>query len=371
MSDLMRRISSLMIAVLLLGAPLGPPVARAEADLSGLAAQSLAGHIRPGYGAFFERTQALETAVEAHCALREGSAEGLIAAFREAVLAWARVEHLRFGPAVRENRYERIAFWPDAKGLARRQVLRAIDSGDEGLLTRGVLAGRSAALQGLTALEVVLFADDKVAGLEPTLVSPGGAFRCQLAVAIADNLTMLAEAITRDWAEGGDYAAIWLSAGADNPVYLEPSEIALELSRAYEYGLFTLRENKLVAPLGLMRPRRRPTLPAYFISELSVPVIAANTEGILGLLRDGGLLGVLEAHSPSLASGVVGELERVIALAGEVEATGRAAFTSARETDRKKLISMGFPLKTALVSGGAGIKSAAGLQIGFNAADGD
>jgi predicted lipoprotein len=80
--------------------------------------------------------------------------------FDAAVLAWAAVEFLRFGPMSTVGRPERFAFWPDPRGIGQRQLSALIARHDPAALDPAALAKKSAAIQGLTALETLL-TDDK------------------------------------------------------------------------------------------------------------------------------------------------------------------------------------------------------------------
>jgi predicted lipoprotein len=64
---------------------------------------------------------------------------------------------IRFGPVTEENRLERILFWPDRKGIGLKQVQAAIAGEDATAADPQTLPGKSVAMQGLGALEFVLF----------------------------------------------------------------------------------------------------------------------------------------------------------------------------------------------------------------------
>jgi predicted lipoprotein len=78
-------------------------------------------------------------------------------AFAAAVVAWSNVEILRFGPITENRRFERLFHWPDPKGLGQRQIEAALKSRDEAVTQPDELAGKSVALQGLPALEYLLY----------------------------------------------------------------------------------------------------------------------------------------------------------------------------------------------------------------------
>ena len=83
----------------------------------------------------------------------------------------------------KENRLERILFWPDRKSTGLKQVQRALAEKDATATNPAKLKGKSVAMQGLGALEFVLFGTgaEKLAG-------PGEDYRCAYGRAIAGNV---------------------------------------------------------------------------------------------------------------------------------------------------------------------------------------
>jgi predicted lipoprotein len=135
--------------------------AQAEADHAAIAQASLENYIRPGYANFAESAASLDKSVQALCG--QPSDERLKAArgvFAEAVAAWSRVEPIRFGPVERDHRHDRIFYWPDPKGLGTRQIRDALAKQDASVTEATSLAGKSVALQGLPALEYLLYGED-------------------------------------------------------------------------------------------------------------------------------------------------------------------------------------------------------------------
>ena len=80
----------------------------------------------------------------------------LRASFAETVAAWAAVSHLQFGPIVKNARAQRLSFWPDPRSIVWRQLKRVVAKQDDALLIPGALADQSVAIQGLSALDLLL-----------------------------------------------------------------------------------------------------------------------------------------------------------------------------------------------------------------------
>ncbi len=254
------------------------PAAKAF-DHAGVARNALERHIRPGYKRLAEATTALDEKLKTFCAdQQEASLAAAKQAYADAVTAWGRIEHLRFGPIMEEHRYERIVFWPDPKGIGARQVSRAMSKNDPTLISPEALAQKSVALQGLTALEQVLYGGGGLLGQK-------SGFRCQYAMAIGANLAAIAAWVDAAWTSPDGYGRLMLTpGGADNPVYLQPSEVTQELVMAYATGLLSVRNLKIGAPLGLVQSSKVSGA-AFAASGLDRALIAANLEGLRELFQ--------------------------------------------------------------------------------------
>ena len=89
-----------------------------------------------------------------------------------------------------------MAFWPDTRGVGRKQVRRALRRKKANYDNVAALAHMSVALQGLTALEIVLFGRGS-----DRLEHPGAqrSFHCGVARAIAKNLHDIATSLDEEW----------------------------------------------------------------------------------------------------------------------------------------------------------------------------
>jgi len=142
--------------------------------------------VEPAIEAFAASSSRLGADVASLCvAPGEATLQTARAAFGIVVADWGRASVLRFGPLAADNRFERLFFWPDPRGIALKQVQGLLAEKDPQAIADGV-AGKSAALQGLPALEFALFG----AGAE--VLAIGDAYRCEFASAIARNIAVLA-----------------------------------------------------------------------------------------------------------------------------------------------------------------------------------
>ena len=228
----------------------------AEADHAAIAKASLTQVIRPGYAALADAAGALQGKVETLCqqpstaTLKEAKA-----AFASTVAAWSKVEIIRFGPVIQDHRFERLFFWPDPKGLGLRQIQEALTKHDATVTDPDQLAGKSVALQGLPALEYLLYGEDG------DLPKEDRAFRCSFGLAVATNVDRIAKQVVEGWGEGSAFEKAFLNPAADNSYYHAPKEVTLDLFKTFSTGIELVRDQKLGKPLGASPPRPSRSLP--------------------------------------------------------------------------------------------------------------
>ena len=371
MSDVIR-IVSLAFAIIVFA----PAISKAATGFkhSGLASEALYQHILPAYKKLEHHAAAVEASVQKLCTV--ATQRNLIETrdqFTHLVAAWSAIEHIRFGPVARDNRHERILFWPDRKGIGRRQVQRHLRLQTKSVVDPQTLRKKSVAVQGLAAMEELLFGTG-ADGL--TTSNPTSRFRCRYAYAVSRNLRLIVVAISMEWSNSKTgFAAHWLAPGRTNPIYQRDEEVTHQLVQAFINGLSTVRDLKLLKPLGYLRNKtrrdtfRKPSKPPFSRSALSLVVLKNNVGGLLGLLQNSGLAARLDVVNPGIIASVVTELAFVIKQFERVEAKGAIAF---RQNDaRQVLVAAGFPLKNARIVGGDALAKATGLAIGFTASDGD
>jgi predicted lipoprotein len=331
-------------------------------DHAGVARNAVEQHIRPGYKRLAEATAALEETLKTFCAdQREASLDAAKQAYAGAVTAWGRIEHLRFGPIMEEHRHERIVFWPDPKGIGALQVSRAMSKNDPTLISPETLARKSVALQGLTALEQVLYGGGGLLGQK-------SGFRCQYAMAIGANLAGVAAKVDAAWNAPDGYARLMLTPGPDNAAYQQPSEVTQELVMAYTTGLLSVRNLKIGAPLGLVESSKVSSA-AFGPSGLDRAVIAANLEGIRELFKNSGLGVEISVEAKGAGQALLNEFDIALKIiTGLTVSLDEVARTPKL---KQEVAVIGFALKNAYETGAARMKAAANLSLGFNALDGD
>src|SRR5262245_291423 len=343
-------------------------------DHDGLAKQALELHIRPLYADLVSTADRLRRTLETACQHRDGEGPDAIkTAFRDLLLAWSRTEHLRFGPVVDANRFERVMYWPDRQRIGERQVAQILSKGDPAALTVEGLAKKSAAVQGVGALEIVLYGKHSDALLSDT---PSARFACAYATVVASNIGQIAREIMAEWADDGRFAALWLKPGEQNPVYRTSTDTTIELLKAFRAAIYNPRDLKLLPSLGLKRVAVRGQLapksrPPYELSGLGLAAMIANIEGALHLYANGGLAERLAVVEPATAKLAQSNLESAISGMRELEPVGAAAFSEQARVDKLALVID--PLAFVLSEGASTLAEVAGvgaLVLGFTD-DGD
>jgi uncharacterized protein len=105
------------------------------ADLGERLAQT---YVRPAMSILSDTSDVLWRELHTWCTKPdERGASRVESAFKDLAVAWSRVEFLRFGPLVEANRFERLAFWPDTRGMMPKQVQALLAAQDSLVLGSG------------------------------------------------------------------------------------------------------------------------------------------------------------------------------------------------------------------------------------------
>lgn len=345
-----------------------------ELDHAHIARQALEKHIEPGYRRLQDSFAKLEAAIGKGCE-HGGNAvnlAGLRDGFADAVKAWGAIAHIDFGPIRSDNRYERIWFWPDRKGIGQRQVASALKQRPEDYTGADTLAGKSIAVQGLGALEQIIYGPLS----EPESADAELArFACAYAKAITGNLKTIAGKLVEAWLSDGEFGRLWLSPGPDHGAFIKPEETTFALIKAFTLGAERVRDVELARPLGVTESRR--ILPGPFAnSELTMVFIATRISGLRSLMTETGLssemLRTAQAEKDDQAKNELKQLELELKLvdqrAGELAAIPDLLGESPQ---RSEAVALGFPLKSVRQLAQSATGRLTNLPVGFNASDGD
>ena len=227
----------------------GVPGATAQATMIALEVSER--FVIPAYRRLVEACGVQANAWMAFVSEREnGDVGSLTAAYHDACDAWAAAQILHTGPIALFLRYERFAFWPDARNGTQRALDTLIASNDPGDLLPENLATNHVAGQGLTAMERLLFSSEEQPGTALTAASEESARRAEVGLALARNLNQIANEVLTDWTvEGGVRDMIAANAGWNN--LFADGEEAARLLLTDLVGAFRLMHDvKLLPVLG-------------------------------------------------------------------------------------------------------------------------
>ena len=110
---------------------------------------------------------------------------------------WQSLQWLRAGPAERFLRYYRFQIWPDRHGTVARQIRKLLRDETINVLDEKRFVQSSVAIQGLPAMEWLLFEQEQT---DQAFVYNGSpTFRCHFLKAISANLKNISSGLLADW----------------------------------------------------------------------------------------------------------------------------------------------------------------------------
>ncbi|MEM1264285.1 MAG: imelysin family protein [Pseudomonadota bacterium] len=297
-------------------------------------------------------------------ALCESPTDANLATARERFVglarAWGRVEWLRLGPVAHDHRYDRLFYWPDRGGRGRRQLIELIADTDARAIEATDLKEKSVALQGMPALEYLLFAD------EPTQAAYRGQNACALAKPVSDWITVVSSDVRSDWQSAGDLQQAFSRSG-------DPLERDQALAAVLEAGSAALRSHadlKIKAAIGTNPAAARPGIAPLALSGLTIEMIDASVQELARLFGMQ-FQAVLPEDSRYAGDALQRELRLVRAQLDTLRNAGDWQAVVRDEQQHGRLVYVQIPMTSARQQLGETLPAALGLAQSFNAADGD
>ncbi len=283
--------------------------------------------------------------------------------FLSAQYAWAALQPLLIGPLNEGNRAWQVQFWPDKKNLVARQVKQFLKANPEPDLASVERA--SVVIQGLSAYEYVLF--------DPELYLNDATQKqryCPLLQNIALHQQALADEVLGQW-QGKDGMLAQLST-FPNQRYAEPVEALTAILQAQVISLDGLKK-KLGTPLGRSnKDIAQPYQAQSWRSQASLSNLSAEVESALALWQG------VDTHSlRSLLAAEHADLVKQIDAAYLQAQHELAAFKQPLsellqdEQQRKALFTLYDSFDRLHRLHEKEVARALGVQLGFNAHDGD
>lgn len=321
--------------------------------------------IRPGMLEFKSRANGLSIAMNALCAVPSTSTLTLVnGQFRQAALAYGRVEFLRVGPLMEDNRVDRLLFWPDRRGIGLKQVQAILAEADETATTLATLRDKSVAAQGFGALEYVLFGT----GAE-TLMGPEGAFRCAYGRAVAANIAQIAGEMATGWFVPDGIAGHLMTPSAAYADYRSDIEAMEELVGLVSHGNEAMRDTRINPFIASEGAAAKPKQALFWRSGLTMDMLRANVDGMRKLIALSGVARAVAEKDQGLDNSIDFEFRNAIRALDIVTLPVEQAVA-----DEKQAFALGY---LVLVTGslqtmlGEQLSAALGLSVGFSSLDGD
>ena len=322
------------------------------------------GFIRPGYRDLADRASTLRDKLGKLCdSAKEASLTSARRAFGETVMAWSRVETIRFGPILSNNAAERIYFFPDRRGIGLRQVQGVLVETDETSISADTLAAKSVALQGLGTLEFLMFGT----GAEVLATNEGG-FRCQFATAVSERVKATAKDVADEWSAQDGIARRFVDPDPANADFQTNEDSLRALLGTFINGLEMVADTRIAPFLGKDRTSMNPKAAAWWRSGLTGEAIGANLSGLSGLFDASGIGRLLPEQMANLPTEIGVEFanaERALQSAGQP-----VIETAATEDGRSSLTYLLIVTRSLRAMFADRLAGAIGLVAGFSSLDG-
>jgi len=290
-------------------------------------------------------------------------------AHRAVTDAWAGVQHLRPGPLMADLRADRISYWPERPGVVQRQIGAFLKARDPKLLEPGALARQSAAVQGLTILERLLFDEGgTVAAFDGDDTKR---YRGALAAAAARNLASIAAGARDDWKALEEP----LAAGRQTVLGPDSGWAVNALFSAAITMVQVITDQKLLTPLGTNIDEAKPAVAEALRSGRSTRNVILNLEALRALMlgeRGGPGIAALLPDTPDGATArraIDESLAAAIRTAGAIPAPLNAAVTDPAK--RKAVEGALRSVKAVRAEFVVTVAPLLDITLGFNELDGD
>ncbi|GAA0785470.1 hypothetical protein E1180_18155 [Roseibium denhamense] len=350
----------------LLAVLLGQPLAAAsfEKPLERLTS----GYIVPSMADFSQRASGLSGAVEAVCDTPgEETRHEFEKAFGETVSAFARINFLRFGPLVEDDRLSRLAFLPDTRGIGLRQIRKILAAKDQSALSAQTLGEKSVAVQGLTALQLLAFDRDS----SVKLGKPGELkdFTCQYAFAIAENVAAIGAELERAWTAPDGYRRTLVTVGPGDHPFRTSQEAFETVFNALTTGLLVVRDQNLLPVLGTSPDKAKPQRMPFSLSKNGLIFVGSELDGLHAALLSMELDAATEADLSRGLDTLAFEFSNAQKIIDRIDGPIRESLGGGNAYQQITLLAISTKAMRDIM--GLRLAEPLGLTGGFNALDGD
>jgi predicted lipoprotein len=230
--------------------------------------------IVPHYQALSLTAEAQEKAWSEFCAKPdEMGFQALQQAYLATADSWSQIEFLRYGPIGDEFRAERLSYWPERKNATAKGLTALLEKDGIEDLAPELFVKNSVAVQGLPALERLLFEDQAEVEMLNGLRKER---RCAVGQAIAWNIVIIAHDVRLAWTND----VVEAIANPDKAKEAT-SRIATDLLASFAY----MRDAKLRPVLGKDAAAARPALAEGWRSKRSKRALKLNLETVFDVTK--------------------------------------------------------------------------------------
>ncbi|EHS50325.1 Peptidase M75, Imelysin [Rhizobium sp. PDO1-076] len=325
--------------------------------------------IRPGYHRFHETAGSLRASMEAVCATPSAATvDAAHVAFNDTIDAWSRIEIVRVGPVIEDNRFERVLFFPDRKSTGQKQVHAALAKPDDSVTQMATLKDKSVAMQGIGALEFVLFGT----GHEVLSGDQGGdhgGYRCRYGAAIAANLERLGGELSAAWDAPDGVQAAWEKPGPANPLFRDEKEAANALLGILVHAAETIRDQRLESFYKGDAKKALPRQAIYWRSGNTFRSVAGNLEGLRDLMKMSGMVDLLDENSRSTVSSIDFVARSLLRVVNDIQPNVEGAIADPAETAKLDFLLLNS--RDLILRLNNDLGGGIGLAAGFSFSDGD
>jgi predicted lipoprotein len=319
--------------------------------------------VAPAFKALAGETHTLAQAAEDFAA--QPSQDGFAAlrvAYDSVSDAWMQAQFFRLGPLGAQQRSERFEYWPEKRPIIDRQLSALLADLKPESLAPEKFARASVAVQGLPALERLLYGDTA-----RQVLSAGPEQKARIAViqAIAHNLDDLAQELAADWEKVLRDPMSAASLFAQNP-----TEAAAQLYAGLMTGLQVVSDQKIAGPRGQTIDKAKPKSAEQWRSGRSLKNIKLNLQALReAAAGKSGFAALLSADQAALKTEIAAAFDAALAAA---DAAPEPLDTAVADPEgRKKVGTLLIAVNHVRDIMNQKVPPAIGISLGFNEMDGD
>ncbi|HEY4164425.1 MAG TPA: imelysin family protein [Dongiaceae bacterium] len=319
--------------------------------------------VLPAFKALAEQTSGLSKAADGFAAKPSQNGFNALRTAYDAVSdAWMQAEFFRLGPLGDQQRSDRFEYWPEKRNITDRQLTALLAAPTADALQEKNFAQASVAVQGLPALERLLYGDSSRQTLS---AGPEQKARAAVIKAIAHNLDALAHEITADWEK-----ALADPKTATAPFSQDATEAAAQFYAGLMTGMQIVTTQKLAGPRGTTIDKAKPKTAEQWRSGRSLKNIKLNLETARkAVLDEHGFAMLLGSGNDALKKEISQAFDAADAAADAAPEPMDAAVADAE--GRKKVGALLVAVNQLVDVLKQKAAPAMGISLGFNEMDGD